>query len=867
MGFFSSQHFEAAGIDRVLNDLDCTLEKVLDSPDCLQECLCANITLLQYLSEEENIANMLDLMLLPLDQEVPCLMEDETADSGGDSSMNRADPSSRMAERRARLAYAASEVYASEALAVIAETTKRPEMLRKIFSFLSAPPPLSVNKVYFSKVLSALQRNVAFASRMTEWLYKSSASGEFDVIAALLRHISEPCVQQALLTLLIFHEGCDHVSEEGGTPTTPSYPVFPRWSMAHGLPNAMVATLQTTTGDPEFDESSIAGVLWIAVNVLSLDNNGQNVDILKTLHFLISWLSGHSKNGEDYRDDFIASVDDDVAKQLPSSGPLFPPFVPEVVSLLINSAKADSQSVITPVASDILQRITRAYTTVPHTDPPQHTSTFGLQCILEHGADFIELLTSPPTGSQPLTLQAFTVKVPFGLMRLKILELLRSIATVMLPEVMNWFIDEKILPVLMQIFEEYPNNSLVHSQVIGTFRSLIDAGLPEIDKALVEDVKILDWAVRLYKEGIGSGHIVDLIFSMKSESRPYCESPLWDTIAKELDEEVERRRAKYDPWLSLYEEAVEVPIDSIGTMLTSERVKKHLRLEEDGEEIITLTLPPPPADGTDGDGANERQPSSWDLNPMSDPDDLEAFPDSSLTEKDADDAARETGSTRSNTPPPENITLPPFQGQDLAFDDLEVPPEDSANDAQPAKVKDPESLFPAENNIDSAALKAKSANPDEIPQSSGGGPDESIDTMSPEMCALNTQLSQDHVDRMSPLGLADSSTAGLNQAFGENSALDPSQQESPLFPTTSPAQNSSATTGNHTAEAGKLMDIVDTNRKLVGDLFGPDAGPSDPAAQPKAGGEKKTLAQLQQQQQQQQQQPAENDRAEWTTFS
>eukprot|EP01064_Diplonema_japonicum_P023544 TRINITY_DN3397_c0_g4_i1.p1 TRINITY_DN3397_c0_g4~~TRINITY_DN3397_c0_g4_i1.p1 ORF type:complete len:760 (+),score=142.95 TRINITY_DN3397_c0_g4_i1:24-2282(+) len=570
-GFFQFFEHTSSKIDKLLEVENPNLEQVLTNPLCFQECMTGNTKLLGFLSLESNVSIMLDLMLLPLDEEVPYLAENEEPEPDADDEVPHG------VDRRARLAYAASEVFVSDAVTVLETASRVPELLLKIFKFLDQKNALDENRTYFAKVLTALLRTNVFAARVTGWLYIAKETGEFDIIASITRHISVVGVQQCLLTLLTPIDIMD----------VPPSRAFVNWSMANGLLESIMAILENKTESEEADQDK-AGILWVAVGILSLDTYGHHPEMQAALVPFITWLSSHSHEDSS-------------------------PFVPAVVDLLTERCRSNPDSSIIPLASDILHRVARAYTFQTIYASGQCTDsrvmTYGLEKLLERASDFKSLLEKPPAGVQPIQLQTISIKLPFGLMRLKILELVRAIGLVELPEVYMWFLDEGILPLLLEIFDQHPHNNLVHSLVTGTIRSLVSSSNPEVIKRLKETVDPAMWVAKMYEAGKDpgrgsfSGFIFELAKVILERGDPILKEGVecWEDLKVEIGEESDRRIAS----------SIDIDFNAARWSEAGMGRPPGGDDQDDSEEVVCLKLPgmpPPPALG-----------QAWEANPVTEP--------------------------------------------------------------------------------------------------------------------------------------------------------------------------------------------------------------------------------------------------------
>eukprot|EP01063_Lacrimia_lanifica_P014168 TRINITY_DN20809_c0_g1_i1.p1 TRINITY_DN20809_c0_g1~~TRINITY_DN20809_c0_g1_i1.p1 ORF type:complete len:1010 (+),score=363.29 TRINITY_DN20809_c0_g1_i1:152-3181(+) len=659
-GFFN-QFFEASNIDRILSSPDCSLEQLLGSPDFFQESH-GHTKLLEYLSEPAQMKAMLEILLAPDDAELDCLTQPPEEAAEGE------EPET-YAAKRARIAYVASELLANDIMNLMSIAARRgdyealDDFRRDLFGYLKQPGPLPESRVHFCKVLTSYLRNAtgfcefgaSLRSDIVSFLYTAKAEGSFDIIHAMFHHIGVIGVQQALLTLLTFK------AEEGDTE-----PLFARWAMENGLPEAMIDALAETRADPEEDEAAKVGILWVALGLLTLDGHGQNAEIVQSLSFLTQWLASYydpadlaARKGADPPEGADpAALDAYNASQLLASLPehLHAGLVPSVTMVLRQTCDADPYSPVIPIASDILQRIARAFT---YQSPnafgvadAAHAMTYGLQSLLKEADYFKAVLSATPPGSERLELQTWVVDVPFGLMRLKLLELVRAIGLVDLPAVYSWFFDEGLLELLMRLFEQYPHNNLLHSLVIGVLRSLISnaevmrqRGAEEgaddegsMESRLQHEVHLHEWVVTLYRKGQNAaepsscaGYLFELICCLlKSASlRPpgtcgFEDVPGWKALAAELDQEMERRltsgqNAGGGPHAFPNDGAQEGAWGGGG----GGREPGSGLPVDDSDAVTSISLQGlfPPQQAAGGGGAPAS--SQWEANPVSEPEDGE----------------------------------------------------------------------------------------------------------------------------------------------------------------------------------------------------------------------------------------------------
>ena len=264
-------------------------------------------------------------------------------------------------ERHARLAYIASEIIDSDAENLMESLTDNPVLLHKIFVYLDSPAPLGENRAYFIKVFAGLIRNTYNqTNRVLDYWYEAKQKGTFDIIAGLMRHIGTCSAH--LLTLLTLED------------MIPAAQSFSTWAMHNGLPQGMLDTLSlpprdVAPGTPQdeidvLDEASKVGAIWAAVMVLSFEGCSMENSVPELLP--TAWLSSHSAGEEGD-----------------------PRFIPAVLDLYLRESKRSPASGVIPIASDLLQRVVRAFTgptPVPQENgafPPQYIMTHSLESILK----------------------------------------------------------------------------------------------------------------------------------------------------------------------------------------------------------------------------------------------------------------------------------------------------------------------------------------------------------------------------------------------------------------------------------------------------------------------------------------------------
>eukprot|EP00755_Sulcionema_specki_P014836 Sspe_Gene.57765::Locus_31697_Transcript_1_1_Confidence_1.000_Length_1905::g.57765::m.57765 len=447
MSFFSK--FYEQSVD-TFNDDDLTIEKVLDNTNCIQECMSMNRRLLSFLTEEEQLTQLLDLVLTPVESlDIPEASDQESDDETP-------------LQQRARRAHFASEILVCDSAELTEAIVSDTKHLDRIFQFLTLDPPLPANATYFTKLFSKCLSSNSTTDALLKYFYQKKDEGQFDILANIFRHISIAEIQTNLHTLLSPREDLD-------LPST--MPPFIAWAMANGLRQEIRNVIEESLEDDELEEGRKVGVLAISLAAMQIDcSNAPTSQASAAISELQEWITS----------------------TLPNE-PKDEAFVPSVLDCVIRMSRKDPYSTVVPLAIEVLQRAPYCFLQRAHGETP----TLGLQCILNEAPAIRDILTTPRLS--PLQLPTYRLDPPLGLIRLKLVDLLHSISDVTLPCVSEWFLQHGLVTLLMELFECYSSNNLLHNAVLGVLSNLL--GNDKARECLVSTMNLDDWILRLHSEG------------------------------------------------------------------------------------------------------------------------------------------------------------------------------------------------------------------------------------------------------------------------------------------------------------------------------------------------------------------------------
>eukprot|EP00756_Hemistasia_phaeocysticola_P032660 Hpha_TRINITY_DN16421_c2_g2::TRINITY_DN16421_c2_g2_i1::g.158980::m.158980/K15501/PPP6R3, SAPS3; serine/threonine-protein phosphatase 6 regulatory subunit 3 len=502
--FFSS--FYSCDVETALGRENCTLEEVLSCDSVLTEAHGMHRQLLDFLGEQQRLDQMLD-MILSDPPEPPDAAEGPEVDSF---------------DRLKKCTHVASELLND--IPSLYNVLLTPPYLRRILQLPREWKRLPPTHVYYFRLFHTLSRGPCRGElqKMIQTLY---AEG-IDVLAGIFKHVGSPDVYPCLFTLLTYAE--ENVGEEAERNAETRSPSFADWALKDGgLAQLALGVFSAVpeSGEEEEDEDRKANVFRLLYDILQIRRNVQQNELCDAVAALQTWAAS------------CMSADET------------PPHaaVPAILECMFRISRTPQGQGLFPLGCDCLVLIALQHPAAP-TPPGDDEAmrrlllSLGLHQILDRAEAFKELLLDPP-ALDPIQLPSFSIEKPLGVVRLKICWLLRALSGLIRTSVIQeWFVTHDFVQVLMELFAQFPQNTVLHNYVSETLGFLSKGGW-ELCQHLTSRVPAM--LVRLEEE------------ALKSPDRPASLAHVY-SVARMFayGEDFEWARPNCEGWTQLVEEGL-----------------------------------------------------------------------------------------------------------------------------------------------------------------------------------------------------------------------------------------------------------------------------------------------------------------------
>lgn len=452
--FWKYNTLAVSHIDTLLDKPTVTLAEILEQEDIIQECKSQNKKLVDFLTKQEVLAELLDLIL----QEPPEELEERL---------------------RFKLPNIASEVITCDVPQINEKLSSDSALLDKMYSFLESPPPLNpLLTSFFSKAFGVL---ITRRPEQNWYSYQYTCLQVIEYIKVkqgftglLLTHIATSAVMDLLLRLITCVEGTEN---KQNILTWLNEEQLIQRVVALLAPPAIVdggggskGELEEKEGEATSDSPPPPPVVYSASE--AHDNAGQLlVEIIRV-----------SRDAQ-----ITATAAERFANPLLSTAES-PEMVNHLLANMLDGRPEESTIVNgvevlmalleirrpTPQAGGFYQ-----YTMSEEQAPPQQEID-RQQAVVESTADCIvprlpqlyALLTNPPSRAAVMTTCGL-LDPPLGKTRLAIARLISALLATNHPPVNKAVAEANIATILLDLFFKYSLNNFLHAQVESCLRSIL----------------------------------------------------------------------------------------------------------------------------------------------------------------------------------------------------------------------------------------------------------------------------------------------------------------------------------------------------------------------------------------------------------
>jgi len=448
--FWKYNTLAVSHIDTLLDKQTVTLAEILEQEDIIQECKSQNKKLVDFLTKQEILAELLDLILQ--------------------------EPSEELEERlRFKLPNIASEVITCDVPQINEKLSSDSALLDKMYSFLESPPPLNpLLTSFFSKAFGVL---ITRRPEQNWYSYQYTCLQVIEYIKAkqgftglLLTHIGTSAVMDLLLRLITCVEGTENKQN------------ILTWLNDEQLIQRAVALLAPASvadgggGDQAEEEKKEETASPVPpppyLSSEAHDNAGQLlVEIIRV-----------SRDAQ-----ITATAAERFANPLLATAES-----PETVNQLLANmldGRPDESTIVNGV--EVLMALLEIrrptpqgggfyqYTMSEEQAPPQQEID-RQQAVVESTADCIiprltqlsTLLTNPPSRAA-VTTTCGVLDPPLGKTRLALTRLISTLLATNHPPVNKAVAEANIATILLDLFFKYSLNNFLHAQVESCLRSII----------------------------------------------------------------------------------------------------------------------------------------------------------------------------------------------------------------------------------------------------------------------------------------------------------------------------------------------------------------------------------------------------------
>lgn len=418
-------------VDTLLDKEGVTLTEILEQEDIIQECKSQNKKLVDFLTKQEVLSELLDLIL----QEPAEDVEEKV---------------------RFKLPNIASEVITCDVAQINEKLSSDSALLDKLYAFLESPPPLNpLLTSFFSKAFGVL---ISRRPEQNWYSYQYTCLQVIEYIKSkpkftelLLTHLGTSAVMDLLLRLITYVEGNENKQN------------ILTWLNEEKLIQRVLSLFSPDGGGSE---------LGSGCRLEQHDNAGQLlVEIIRSCRDsqLITPPAEKFPNPLLATAESVDTVQSLLAFMLDSPSP--------VESVIVNTV--DVLLSLLEVRRPAPQGGFYPYTSEPETvncqadiERQEGVVRSTVECLVPRLPQLTALLLAPPPKPS-VTTTAGVLTVPLGKSRLAIAKLLAALLYTHSPSLNSALAEANTLTVLLDLFFEYSLNNFLHAQVEACIRSVI----------------------------------------------------------------------------------------------------------------------------------------------------------------------------------------------------------------------------------------------------------------------------------------------------------------------------------------------------------------------------------------------------------
>eukprot|EP00892_Ulva_mutabilis_P005505 jgi/Ulvmu1/3326/UM155_0009.1 len=336
-----------------------------------------------------------------------------------------------------KYSYTACEIFCCELDDVMSALISSDTLMQRLFSPLDKPPPLNSTLAgYFGRVVGCLL--VKRAADTHRWLGSHPT-----ILPALVRHVDTTSTVEVILRLV----GADDITAPGAPPGATE------WLSETPL---MEQLLETLTGARErvaraarIQRAAQQNVGEILMQI-ARHQCSPMIEHLTAPEYLGRMLKA------------AAAPDSDVLQ----------PVLKVAIALL------SPRAIMPPVASPAI-----ALGLMPAYEPPAEPSREAVRATVSEIVQFLphlaDMLMVPAASAEASQEQPYgTLGPPLGRQRITVIELGQALLATYEPTAVRAMLDSEFIPRSMDLFRQYPFNSILHSNVVDVLCTLIDALTP-----------------------------------------------------------------------------------------------------------------------------------------------------------------------------------------------------------------------------------------------------------------------------------------------------------------------------------------------------------------------------------------------------
>jgi len=422
-------------VNTLLDKEGVTLQEILEQEDIIQECKSQNPKLVDFLTRQEILSELLDLILQ--------------------------EPSADLDERlRFKLPNIASEVITCDVAQINERLSSDTSLLDKLYAFLETSPPLNpLLTSFFSKTFGVL---ITRRPEQNWYSYQYTCLQVIEYIKSkpkftslLLTHLATSAVMDLLLRLITCVDGTEN--KQNILTWLNDEKLIERVVSLFAPPEGGGIEEDTDTAFKVGEQHDNAGQLLVEIIRSCRDSQLMAQPAEKFLNPLlataeseetVSTLLGHMLDGPPVETCLINGVEVlqallEVRRPQPQGGGFY-----------AYSSEQDTAN----CQSDIERQ--------------EAVVTSTVQCLLPRLPQLTSLLVSPP-HKPPVPTTAGLLQVPVGRSRLALTKLIASLLNTNSPSLSKALAEANTLTVLLDLFFEYRLNNFLHAQVASCLHSVI----------------------------------------------------------------------------------------------------------------------------------------------------------------------------------------------------------------------------------------------------------------------------------------------------------------------------------------------------------------------------------------------------------